>query len=885
MPTVEPGVGLPVSGRIYRAWLIAWFPRRFPRGALSEAAALYVETLRDERRRGRLRALGYSLRTFVAAVRDGIAERSSPGPGRSGLILGVPSDLRLGARRLLRSPGYAAVALLSLCVGIGMNVILFSAVNALLWTPLEVPRPDQLVRIFSPDARETLASTLNLQEVEALDAGSPSLLGVAGASRFSAAAELAGFAQVVDGELVTANYLSVLDLVPWAGSGFRPEHELVSGERVGLLSHGFASGISGSPRSLVGETLRLNQEPVTVIGILPAGFGGLNFANHADVWLTFASQSILGMEVKGDPAARTLSGIARLRPGATLAEANRDVRSVVRTLGSGGPGDDRSAEYFVLPERAGLINPDMPHLVTVSGAVALLGCLLILLVACANVAALALARSVGLAKELGVRTALGASRGRLLRQLLSEGAVLVIPAAVLGLAPVLVAGPIYSFLLPALAETDVAFALDARVVAWVVGSAVLALLMAGAIPGLYATGRATSGIVGGTRGGASRGLNRLLRTLVVGEVTLAVVALVLGAVFTQTARWYTTVDSGIATEGRLAISVDAGFHGLDEDDGRQVLSELARRTAASQTAERAALAAGVGSTGTISVLDETNAPKPFASSVIGPGYFDVLEIPVLAGREFGDEDGDGPPVVVVNQPFADVRWPGAEVVGRSIQVGEAGEVAMVVGVVAATGTTSPLHRPQPVVYLPFSQHYRQRMILIVESPLASDAVVTGVRANLQALRPGLPIGRVIRVDDIVNGDRRFALAAATVGLSIGLAALFLAAVGIFGMLAFTVAQQRGELGVRLALGATPSRLFYRVLKRGIGLGVLGAALGLPPAVALGLGIRGLALGSRPLDPAMLGAVTLVILLVVTVAVAVPAARAAGLSPSEALAER
>ena len=451
--------------------------------------------------------------------------------------------------------------------------MLFSAVNAVLWRPLDVARPGEVVRIFDPEGRESLTSRLTPREIDAFDRSTSGLYGVAGAARFRAAVEVEGLATLLDGELVTSNYLDILEVAPSSGTAFSDEHSIRGGPRVALLSRELAQRASENPRELIGEVMRLNQEPVTVIGILPEGFRGHLFVSHADVWIPFSTAEAVGIHIADDGAAPMLAGVARLRSGATLGDVNQQLNAAAARLPRPEMQAAERGSYFALSERAGLINPAMPHLVSIAGALAVLGCLLVLLVACANVAGLALARSVSLLRELSVRTALGASRWRLFSQMLTEGAVLVGPAVLIGLIPVAYAEPFFMRLLPVLADTDVTFAPDIRVLAWVIASAALAVLMAGAIPALYATRRGGR-LVHGNRSGQSRGLGRLMRTLVVGEVTFAVVVLVLGGLFAQTARWYTTQEPGFATADRHTFTLDVGFHSLEVTRGTTVLWKI-----------------------------------------------------------------------------------------------------------------------------------------------------------------------------------------------------------------------------------------------------------------------------------------------------------------------
>lgn len=870
--------------KIYRLVFRLSFPSSYPERLRDEAVRTFAEArIRAHSREGPVAAHRYAAAASMRAAVDGLAERVDVVSDLlADLTSGWRADLRFALRQLLRHPLPAGVAILSLAAGIGANTLLFSAVDSTLLAPLPVPAPERVVRIFGPDARTTLRSAMSSEALEHLDRQAPALEGAAGTARLEAGLELGGDVRLASVEMVTPGYFEVLGVPPVRGRGFRPGEAETGAGRAAVLSHRLWSDIGGGDPDLIGGNLRLNRESFAVVGVAPEGFGGSNFTRGTDVWIATGARSVLETGPRGERAS-WLAGIGRLRPGATVEEATADVERTMAELHRRHSDSYASSGYFVTEERAGLVNPAQPGLVPLAAAVALAAAFLVLLVACLNVAGLALARVASRREEMGVRLALGAGRARLARQMFVETAVLAAPAAAAGLWGATAADRVFVGLIPPLSRLDVSFALDRRMLFFTAAVALASVLLAGILPALLATRGGIAALIGG-RGERGPGTGGGLRGLVTLQITFSAAVLVLGGLFLQTLDWYRSAEPGYAVSDRVAVTLDVGLHGLPEDEGRQFYRALVREAEALPSVRRAALGRGIASGGPALKLERDDGDDLRVDThVVGPGYFETLDIGLTSGRGFDDRDREGSePVAVVNRTLAGRLAPGGgSPVDRLLET-RSGRAYRIVGVARDVKYGSLAEGPRPFAYLPAAQHYRNRMTLLLAAPGHGAAVVAELRDVVERLRPGLPVIEARTLEAFVREDRLLARAAAAIGGGLGALSLFLAAVGLYGTLAFMVRRRRPELAIRMAVGAEPGRLFRDVLARGMRPVAWGLALSVPVAMLAALALRDLLIGTAPLDPRVFAAVAAILGVVAVLVLLGPARAAASLDALDAL---
>ncbi len=861
-------------GRAYRRVLGLAFPRSYPERYLDEAADLF--DLELDRRSSTSEARAMAVRLILRAIVDGASERlAAAGRLVSRWVVGWALDIRVALRRLRRSPGSSLVAVASITAGVSLNAVLFSAVNAFLLRPLAVEDPEAIVRVFDPGAREALRGELSIEELRILDREATTLEGVAGAHPFNAAAEVDGFATVLRGEAVTSNYFEVIGVSAEQGRRISSDASLLGEPDVVLVSEELLSAIPGLA---VGETLRLNRTPFTVVGVIDEAYGGLNFATGVDLWLPAASLEAVRPEMGVEVG---FSAIGRMRAGVHIDEVDAEIALLGDRLID---AFDRSdGDYFALPERAGLINPARPELVPLAGTIALLASGLVLLVACLNVAGLALVRAAASTKDLVVRSALGAGRAELLRQAIADAAVLVAPAGIIALALAWIgAEPLMHSLLPFAQELDVDFSVDGRVVAFLMLSVLGAVVAVGLLPGLHVSGRrglmGTAGV--GVRG-PSLGAPALVRGVVIGQIAFSAIVLVIGGLFVQTTRWYATFDPGFLTQDRVAMTLDGGYLGIDPARADVWFSELAESVASLPGIDGASVSRGMTEAGTVDLLHPLQGTTVRAEfNSIDREYLSLLGISIVEGRDFEAAEAV-PHATLVNETLASSFWPDEPAVGRTLTITDSTRLT-VIGVVADIQTGSFLAGVEPLLYRRRADTPSARAMLLLHSDQPWNEVVSDVRRVAAQVIPGLPIAGGIPLSESVFANGILARSAATIGLAMGLLALGVAAIGAYGLLSFLVQRRTDELSVRRALGATSAHLFRLVVLGGVTTASIGVLLGLPPALLVGSRLGGLTIGASTLDAEITGGLVLFMLVVVGFATVLPGVRASNADPSRTL---
>jgi putative ABC transport system permease protein len=797
-------------------------------------------------------------------------------------------DLILGLRAMVRRPGFTLVVVLTLAVGIGANTAMFSVLNAALLRPLPFPEPDRLVlgyTVFDGDTSfgsvsapdyfdcrdqadvfESLAAMLNFETESTVTGG--------------------GRSERVHSTVISTDLFPTLGVPPFLGRTFTPEEAKPGAPRVVMVSHAYwQRRLGGSPEA-VGSTLNIDGEPYTVVGVMPAGFF---IRSDNDIWRPMTN----------DPASQlprrmhNWHMVGRLEPGVTLEQARAQVAAIGERLREQYPDSNRNKTLGLVPLHDSMVRSERPNLLALMGAVAL-----VLLIACANVAGLLLARGCARGQELAMRAALGASRGRLARQLLTENALLTLVAAGAGL---LLASWLQKILLRVVPLRSMGVhevSLDSTVLLFAVGVAVATALLSGLVPALR-SGRARPArdLRAGARATDTRAGTRLRSLLIAGQVALSVVLLIGSGLLLRSLAHLHAVDLGFRPEKLLTAEIELPLARY---------SDPAQRVGYFTTLlERTRTLPGVESAGLITLLpvreprdnirvwaadtpptDETPVNGAFVRSVL-PGYFRSLGIPLLAGRDIGETDREGAAeVIVVNERMARNLFPGRNPLGRRVVIDYPGgdlATAEVVGVVGDVHIAGPGNPPPPVFYASYFQRQPEaEMQLAARTSGDPESAIGSLRALARELDPEVPLSDVASMEHFVGRWLLDQRTVATLVLVFALVALLLAALGLYGLLSFYVGQRTREIGLRMALGATAPDLLAMVVRRGMTLVLLGVAVGLGGSWPASRLLGHLLFGVPPTDPATLAGAAITFGFVGLLACLLPAWRATRVDPGLSL---
>jgi putative ABC transport system permease protein len=786
-------------------------------------------------------------------------------------------DVRFALRLLRRSPGFTAAAVLTLALGIGANTAMYSVVHAVLLRPLPYPQPERLMRLrangSAPDLRDLTAHARLFE-------------GFGGYRRHFFDVPAEPLAERVDGALVAGDALPLLGVAPARGRLLTAADDVAGGEKVVVVSDGLWRARMGGDPAAVGGALRFVSGTYRVVGVMPPGFRLPEV--EADVLAPLAVEFAPEAEARG---AHTLLPVARVRPGVTGEQAQAELDALTPVMARIDPTENRDRRYLAVPLHAYLVRNVRTALLLLLGAVGL-----VLLIAAVNVVNLLLARAAEREREMAIRASLGASRGRLLGQLLAEGLVLASAGAVAGLA-------VAVWMLEAvvaLGREQVPALGTARLDPGVLGfTAALSLVVAvvfGLAPGLRARGAAS--LKDGTRATADRGHHRLRRALVASEVALSVVLLAGAGLLLRSLHRLQSIEPGFETRGLVTFNISLPM---------ERYREIPRRTAFAE-ALMSELSAGPGiaaAAATTQLPFRTDrVPQNFLvegappvepgrepdvdSRSVTPGYLRTMGIPLVRGRDVAVTDSAAAePVGIVNQAAVRQLFAGEDPIGRRVAwAREEPRVWMrVVGVAGDVRGGGLDADDAPALYTPLAQErrfWRTWMWVALRTPLPAEAALATVRAAVARADRDVPVTRVSTMEDLVAaswGDRRFNLALLA---TFAVLALALAAVGIHGVMSYAVARRTREIGVRMALGARASDVLRLVLRQGLALAVAGLAAGLAAALALRRLVSAMLFGVEPSDPLTLGAVSAVLLAVALLACYAPARRAARVDPAEAL---
>jgi putative ABC transport system permease protein len=797
-------------------------------------------------------------------------------------------DVKFGVRVLLKSPGFAFVAVLVVALGIGANTAIFSVVNAVLLRPLPFDAPERLVRVFGTNPQRNSFSRpysyLNFSDLRAQNGSLESLAAYSGTSAALSGAETP---EQITGVLASGDIFRVLKTKPLLGRLLSPEDEKPGGSPVAVISYGLWRRRFGSDANVVGRQLRLDGREREIIGVTPADFRFEFVTDAADFWTPIDPQAS-GFQSRG---AIFLEVIGRLKPGVSIEQAQADMGGIMGRLQQAYPNPNAGIGIRLAGAREELVGDLRPTLLVLLGAV---GC--VLLIACANVANLLLARAAGRGREMAVRVALGASRGRIVRQLLTESTMLACVGGLLGLLFAVWGVSLLSSFIPADVPRFDETNLDLRVLGFTLAASVLTGMLFGLAPAIHSSKLDMNEALkeGGRSATEGRGRNRVRSLLIVSEVALSLVLLVGAGLLIKSFVKLRNTDPGFDPRNTLTASLSLASVRYEKDE--QITSFY------DQLIERVRALPGVESVGAVSplplsgngmsysfVLLDRPEPPPgqglsASARFITPDYFRAMAIPLRKGRVFTDQDKTGtPPVLVVNEAFARRYLPGEEPLGKRMRLGFGrieGEIVGVVGDVRGNSLSVP---GGPEYYIPQSHAASSDMSLVVRTGTSDpSALAPALRGVLREMDKDQPLYEVRTMSALVSRSvarQRFSMT--LIGVFAALA-LSLAAVGIFSVMSFLVAQRTHEIGIRMALGAQGRDILRMVVGHGMTLTLVGVGLGLAGAFALTRLMSSLLFGVSATDPVTFGGVAALLAAVALLACYVPARRATRVDPMVAL---
>ena len=796
-------------------------------------------------------------------------------------------DLRHAARQLLKHPGFTFAAAGTIALGLGANTAIFSVVNAVLLRPLTFPEPDRLVIVWERNRAGSQATNV-VNPGNYLDwrDRATSFTGLA-AFTWSSTTLTGDAPEIVQGRAVTANFFPVLGAAPSLGRVFTPAEALPGGPPVIVLSDGLWRRRFGADSSVVGRAVPIAGGSATVLGVMPPAFRPMPWGDE-EYWEPF----------RRDPSDRSRQGgryamvVGRLRPGVTRERAQAEMDVITSGIEREHPEFDTGWSANVVSLTDQVVGSARPALLIVLTAVAI-----VLLIACANVGNLMLARADGRRREFAVRTALGATRWRLVRQWLAESVLVALLGGAAGLLLAMWGVDLLVASRPADIPRLTEIALDGRVIAVTAGLTLLVGIVAGLPAALKV---AADGLAGGLRGESGRttadaGATRFRSGLVVAQLSLALVLLAGAGLLVRSLHRLAAVNPGFDPANLLTLSVE--LPGATYPDG------TSRAAFFSQLVGRVGSLPGVSAAGAVSFLPLTGAGAATRFTIVGrpapepghwtsadirivdPGYFAAMRIPLERGRSLTSADrADAPPVVVINETMARRFWPNENPIGARLQVRWAHPEAqpLIVGVVGDVRVSSLDGELRPMIYYPQAQEPSGYMVIVARHAGDAAGLTGAVRAVVRELDRNLPVSDVATMSTRLvrsMSDRRYPMLLLTVFAAL---AVLLAAVGIYGVLSYAVNQRRREFGVRMALGARGADVLRLVIGDGMRLTLAGVAIGATGSLFASRALGRLLYGVTPSDPLTFAAVAGVLALVALIAVYFPALRATRVDPMTVL---
>ena len=816
------------------------------------------------------------------------------------------ADVRYTLKWLLRSPGFTAVAVASLALGIGFNTALFSIIDALLLRPLPVDRPDRIVDVYTRGGDGDTYATNSYPDFLDFRAQNQVFIGMAGYSPAIAAVKTSDQSRMALGEVVTGNYFQLLGVKAHLGRVLEPSDDVVGAPRVVMISHPVWMREYGGDPSVLGRDIRIHGQAYTIVGVAPREFTGMVPMLQPEMWIPTAW--IEEVEPAGiqdavpSPTGKTrlerrgqrwMFVKARLKDSENAQSAEANLQVIMQQLASTHPKTNEKRPISVLANVR--LHPQADRALRPVAAGLMLGVGLVLLVACANVTNMLLARASARQREIGIRLAIGASRARLIRQLLTESVVLSVlgAAAGIGLAALLL--ELFAAVpAPMPVPLELALQIDSRVLLFTLGIATLAGLIAGLAPALRATRpNLAAEMKGDTPPVSTVGRRWALRdALVAAQTAITLVLLVAAGLLTRSIIEARRIDLGFRPGGIAALAVDVGLIGYDETRAKQLYERATERirtipgTVAAARAQRQPLAINYNRNGIFfpDRMKPGDNAIPVAATWVDDKYFETIGVALLRGRNFQAGDtATSPLTAIVNEAFVRTYWPGADALGERFRLRTIdGPEYEVVGVVADYKVETVGEKPTPYIHYALNQRAFTDQVLLARTTGEAGALLNAMRREILALEPQVVVIEAKTMDAQVEATLMPARLAAQAATLVGIVATLLAAIGLYGVIAYAVARRTREIGIRMALGAAPSGVIGMVMRQGLSVSAMGLAGGLLLAWLAARAIASGLYGISAMDPLAWGGALTLSLMSAAAANFIPARRASHVDPSIAL---
>ena len=806
-------------------------------------------------------------------------------------------DLRFGVRMLLKHRGFTVIAIVTLALGIGANTAIFSVINALLLRPLGgVAEPERLVQVGRKYADKSYLSDSSYPDYLDYRDQNTGMSGLAllAPTTFHLSTEQA--AELVSGELVSGNYFEVLGVKAAHGRLIASADERGADlSPVVVLSHRLWQRRFGGEPGVVGKTIKLDAHDFIVIGVASEEFDGTRVGAQHDVWAPILTLRHIDPKMAirfGQRRPSWLEMFGRLKPGVTIEHARAEFSTILERLKQAYPQAYGNAGVGMEPGLGR--DTDTRREVRRFAYVPFVAVGIVLVIACANVAGLLLARAAARQKEIGTRLALGAGRLRIVRQLLTESLTLALAGGAAGLFVGVSLTEGLRSLLPErylFLSFNLEFGVDWRVFSFTLAVAALTGLLFGLVPALQASKPALLPTFKDSRLAGPRGGTGLRGALVVTQVALALVLLVAAGLCVRTLRNARAIDTGYDIDRVLTARIDLGKQHYSQAQGQRFQQHLIERLQALAGVHAAGFGVtlplndGRWETGIFPEGEESRRVQTF-ENIVSPRYLDALNIPLLVGRQFSDHDGEpAPPVAIVNQTLARRMWPNESPLGKRLiwrMSPDVRQTAEVIGVARDIKGRNLFESAVPMLYLPLFQNYQPSVVLHLRASIEPEPLIAALRREVGALDQNLPVHSIKPLADHLTATLTPQRLLAHLITGFGVLALLLAGVGLYGLLAYTVAQRTPELGIRMALGAHPGAVLRLVVAQGMRLAALGVGLGLAAAFGLTRLLKGLLFGVSALDPLTFAVVALLLIVVALLACYIPARRSAKTDPLAAL---
>ncbi len=904
-----------LSERVYRQLLRLYSPN-LRRDAATELESVFRDAYRDARtNKGLLGLAGLWLRTLLDLILTTIPERLGRFEGRTRRDSHPISpstrqekesmetflqDVRYALRTLRKSPGFVAVAIISLALGIGANTTIFTIINAVFLNPLPVEEPSRLVNMYTSDegiAGEFIANPVSYPNYRDFRDQNGSLSGLAAFVPFQFTLKVGDEPVQVAGQLATGNFFGVLGVSAYRGRTFSftsaQDQELGAHPEV-VISHSLWAKMFGSDPEAIGRSVTLNSHPFTVVGVTLPGFKGtFALANPDQIWVPVSMyrELIPPAFVSFFEMRRALAfnPFGRLQSGVTIEGAQAELKTIATRLQQEYPNDNenRSVRLESLSDAA--IGIDQRQSMVRAGGVLMTIVGLVLLIACVNLANLLLARGATRAKEISIRAALGANRSRLMRQLLTESLIVALSGGAAGILVAYWGRDLLWSLRPTFLNQDaISLSLDVRVLAFTMAVSLFTGLLFGLLPALRASQADLQETlkVGGRMEPAGWGRSNLRHLLVVSEVALTLVALIGAGLFLRSMQQAQRIDPGFEAKNMIVMAVNPSSAGYDPQQTQQYFRDVVERAQSAPGVQAVAVAnsfplgGGFQQTVVLEGDDPAQRGKMSYTTNVSNDYFETMGVSLLQGRAFNELDrSDTRAVAVINEAMARRYWDGEDALGKRFSfISTPDQIVEVVGIVPTVAIVQVGEEPQPVAYLPIEQNQTAFGVIHVRTTTDPENFAAAIQSEIQALDRDIALINVSTINQILGNalwPRR--MGAALLGF-FGFLALVMAAVGVYGVMSYSANQRRHEIGIRMALGATAGGVLQLVLRQGMAVAGVGVLVGLGTSLALSRAVSSLLYGVSATDPITFASIPGLIVLVALAASYIPARRATKVDP-------